>query len=193
MRRLILLLALLIALPVAAKAPTLIGGSDCHRIDGVYQCGTWHGYDATGAPVPMTVQLAAYPLIVANEQAVIVGNSLTRQQQRELVKAVLPGVIDEGERKAIAALCGAAIGDGVSTIVGLTCAGVREANPLYGASPNPLAVIAVTWATCRWARWDAMQTHAYNSSAPYLTFVATLKGIATLNNFGVLKRAHGCL
>ena len=78
---------------------------------------------------------------------------------------------------------------GYATGIGLTCAGVREVNPLLGASPHPAAVIAFSYGTYRLMRWEAARSHRFDSSAPFIRAMSWLKLGASAWNARVISQA----
>ena len=143
---------------------------------------------ATTQKGPPRVDLYADPLIVVDGRAYLIGK-VRRQDERALIAEHLPGVIDDEEREALRMFGWSAAADGATTIIGLTCAGVREVNPLLGASPHPAAVIAFSYGTYRLMRWEAARSHRFDSSAPFIRAMSWLKLGASAWNARVISQA----
>lgn len=101
----------------------------------------------------------------------------------EQIAAFAVGTVDPEEAKQLKRLGGWLAGDTATTIVGLSvCEGAKELNPILGASPNPVAVIAYNGAAYLISRHDARKSPSWCSSARPIRIAANLRMVASLSN-----------
>lgn len=142
---------------------------------------------ATTQKGPPRVDLYADPLIVVNGQAYLIGE-VSKQEKKALVEKHLPGTIDDAEREALKLFGWSAAADGATTVIGLTCSGVREVNPLLGANPHPVAVVAFSYLTYKIMYWEAQRSHRFDSSANFIKAMAWTKFAAGAWNATVISK-----
>ena len=106
---------------------------------------------------------------------------------KEQVKAFSAGTIDDGERAQLKRLAIWTTGDTVTTVGALAlCEAAREANPILGPNPSPLAVIAYNGAAYAYAYQSAKRTPAWCSSERPLKTMANIRMAASISNAAVL-------
>jgi len=105
----------------------------------------------------------------------------------EQVKAFRAGTVDELERAALGRLRIGLAGDTATTVAALSlCEGVKELNPLLGASPHPLVVIAYNGIAYWISKHDARKSPEWCSSARPIRIAANIRVAASVNNAIVL-------
>lgn len=98
-------------------------------------------------------------------------------------KAFAAGTIDDGEREQLRRLAWWVAGDAGTTIAGLAlCESLREMNPIVGADPHPLAVIAYSAAIYAYAWLDAARSPSWCSSARPIRTAANIRVAASISN-----------
>lgn len=106
---------------------------------------------------------------------------------RDQVKAFRAGTIDEGERAQLKRLALWTTGDTVTTVAALSlCEAAREANPILGPHPSPLAVIAYNGAAYAYAYQSAKRTPEWCSSERPLRTMANIRAAVSVTNAVVL-------
>lgn len=103
------------------------------------------------------------------------------------VKAFSVGTIDDGERAQLKRLAIWTAGDTVTTVAALSlCDAAREANPIIGPHPSPLAVIAYNGAAYAYAYHAAKRTPAWCSSERPIRTMANIRAAVSVTNAVVL-------
>lgn len=102
------------------------------------------------------------------------------QEQRD---AFMAGTIDDGEAKQLRRFGIWLTGDTVTTIAGLSlCEAAREANPIPGADPHPLIVIAYNGSAYYVARRHATKSPYWCSSARPIKTAANVRMAVSISN-----------
>lgn len=103
------------------------------------------------------------------------------------VKAFRAGTIDEGERAQLKRLALWTAGDTVTTVGALAlCEAAREANPILGPNPSPVAVIAYNGVAYAYAYHAAKRTPAWCSSERPIRTMANIRAAVSVTNAVVL-------
>ena len=103
------------------------------------------------------------------------------------VKAFRAGTIDEGERAQLKRLALWTAGDTVTTVGALAlCEAAREANPILGPDPSPVAVIAYNGIAYAYAYTAAKRTPAWCSSERPIRTMANIRAAVSVTNAVVL-------
>lgn len=103
------------------------------------------------------------------------------------VKAFTAGALDDGERAQLKRLAIWTTGDTVTTVGALAlCEAAREANPILGPDPNPVAVIAYNGIAYAYAYQAAKRTPEWCSSERPLKTMANIRQAVSISNAVVL-------
>lgn len=103
------------------------------------------------------------------------------------VKAFSVGTIDDGERAQLKRLAIWTTGDTVTTVGALAlCEAAREANPILGSDPSPVAVIAYNGIAYAYAYQAAKRTPAWCSSERPLKTMVNIRMAVSISNAAVL-------
>lgn len=106
---------------------------------------------------------------------------------KEQVKAFSAGTIDDGERAQLKRLALWTTGDTVTTVGALAlCEAAREANPVLGPNPSPVAVIAYNGIAYAYAYQAAKRTPSWCSSERPLKTMANIRMAVSISNAAVL-------
>jgi len=101
----------------------------------------------------------------------------------EQVAAFHAGVIDDDERAQLRRFGWGLTADAGSTIAALSlCEGARELNPILGAHPAPLTVVAASGITYLIARHDARATPYWCSSERTIRIAANVRNVVAISN-----------
>ena len=103
------------------------------------------------------------------------------------VEAFTAGTLDDGERAQLKRLAIWTTGDTVTTVGALAlCEAAREANPILGPDPSPVAVIAYNGIAYAYAYHAAKRTPAWCSSERPLKTMANIRQAVSISNAVVL-------
>ena len=106
---------------------------------------------------------------------------------KEQVKEFSAGTIDDGERAQLKRLAIWTTGDTVTTVGALAlCEAAREANPILGPNPSPLAVIAYNGVAYVVAKHSAARSPYWCSTERQIRIAANIRVAASINNAVVL-------
>ena len=105
----------------------------------------------------------------------------------EQVSAFRAGTVDELEKAALGRLKIGLVGDTATTVAALSlCEGVKELNPLLGASSHPLVVIAYNGIAYVVTKHAAEKSPVWCSSARQIRTAANVRAAASINNAVIL-------
>lgn len=103
------------------------------------------------------------------------------------VEAFAAGSLDDGERAQLKRLAIWTTGDTVTTVGALAlCEAAREANPILGPDPSPVAVIAYNGIAYAYAYQAAKRTPEWCSSERPLKTMANIRQAVSISNAVVL-------